>query len=204
MWFMVKLWSNAVMALVLFTVAWIVAIYLFNSAFARRLKKIEIKIALLYITSIALIGVFGEVFSDSFYSAIFNQPLWLYRVLPIHDGFTSMYSIVLWAMYGFYLYLLHDNLSAHNHSDTTFAAIISIEAIVLEILINVSHLLIFGGYIFYYLPSDLWHLTSIQAIPFYFLAGLVVTKSIKRLKADPVFFSIMNTLLIFVLIFLVK
>jgi hypothetical protein len=129
-------------------------------------------------------------------------PLWEYKLFPIHNAYTSYYSIFIWSTYGFYLYLLHDNLKSNNYPVRTLAVIVSIEAIILEFLFNLSHLFIFKDYIFYYLPSDIWHLTSIQAIPFYFLAGFVIIKSIKRFKADPWFFIPMNILLVFTLVFL--
>ena len=147
--------------------------------------------------------MFGEVFSDNLYAAAFGKPLWLYHVPSIHHGYTSYYSVFLWGLYGFYLYLFHDTLHGWNiHSTRKLALIVSLEAIVLEILYNSSHLLVFGDYIFYYLPSDLWHLTSIQAIPFYFLAGAAIVKTIKRFKADPLFFILMNALLVVVLVLL--
>jgi len=105
-------------------------------------------------------------------------------------------------MYGFYLYLLHDSLHGWNiRSSRKLATIIAIEAIVLEFLLNGSFLLLFGDYFFYYLPGDLWHLTTIQAIPFYFLAGVVITKTVKHFKIFPLFFIAMNTLLIFIFVF---
>jgi hypothetical protein len=55
---------------------------------------------------------------------------------------------------------------------------------------------------FYYLPDDLWHLTSIEAIPFYLLLAIVVTGCIKRFRKDPAFFICMNITLAAVLVFL--
>lgn len=191
------------MSLVYFSLAWTAVVYAFNCILARKFKAVSWNIALLYISSVALIGVFGEIFSDSLYNSVVGHALWEYRVLPIHAGYTSYYSIFIWGLYGFYLYLLHDSLSSLRiHSARKLAAIVSIEAIVLEFLFNISHLFIFGEYIFYYLPSDLWHFTSIQAIPFYFLAGIVIVKAMKRFKAEPLFFMVMNGLLVFVVVWL--
>ncbi len=188
--------------LVYFSAGWVGIIYLFNSAVAGKFKKINVEIALLYVTSVMLIGVFGEVLLDSLYRAAFGAPLWLYHVLPIHDGYTSYYSLVLWGMYGFYLYLLHDGLQNRRiRSNSLLAALISIEAIVLELLINSSHLAIFKRYIFYYLPGGLWHLSAFQVIPFYFIAGLFIVKSTDGFKSNPWFFSLTNAILLSVLIF---
>jgi hypothetical protein len=188
------------MPLTLFTIGWIIVLYLFNSALVRSFKRMEAREVFLYVTTVALIGVFGEVFVNTLYTALVGSPLWFYHVLPIHGGFTSLYSVVVWGMYGFYLYLLHDTWATRKYSTTQLATIISIEAIVLELLINTSHLAIFNEYIFYYLPSDLWHLTSIVAIPFYFLGGYTILKSIQRFQAEPVFFTSMSVLLMAVLV----
>ena len=192
------------LTLIYFSVAWVLIVYLFNSLVARSFKKISIETAALYISTVALIGVFGEVFSDTLYNAVFGIPLWQYQVFPVHGGYTSYYSLFVWGMYGFYLYLLHDSLNGwHIESTRKLAAIISIEAIVLEFIFNGTFLLVFGSYFFYYLPNDLWHLTTVQAIPFYFLAGIAITKTIKQFKSAPLFFILMNVLLASVFIFFV-
>jgi hypothetical protein len=187
--------------LVYFSFVWIGVIYLFNCIVAKKYKKIDIKIALLYVTSVILVGVFGEVLVDTLYTAAFGSPLWQYRLLPIHNAHTSYYSLVIWGMYGFYLYLLHDSLSVRLHSHRMLAVLISLEAIVLELLLNFSHFLIFHQYIFYYFPAGLWHLSAFQAIPFYFIAGLVIVKSVHGFKSNPWFFSLMNIILVSVLMF---
>ena len=184
-----------------FSLAWVGVLYLFNCALAKELKRIDFKIALLYVTSVALVGVFGEVLLDTLYKSLIGTPLWQYRVLPIHDAYTSYYSLVIWSMYGFYLYLLHDTLGGQIGSNTIVAALASLEAIFLELLLISSHLLIFNEYIFYYLPIGLWHLSAFQVIPFYFICGLVIVNSIHGFKSNPLFFSIMNAILVFVLVF---
>lgn len=186
-----------------FSIAWFLIIYLFNSVLAKRLKPIQLPEALLYMSTVAMVGVFGEVLVDSLYNHFVGVPLWQYHILPIHYAYTSYYSIVIWSLYGFYLYLLHDHLGTYRiHSTKVLAGIISLEAIVLEILFNTSHLLLYHQYIFYYLPHDLWHVTSLQAIPFYFIAGVVITKSIRAFKSSPIFFTMVNIILVTVLVFL--
>ncbi len=188
--------------LVYFSAGWVCIIYLFNSAIARKFRQIDVKGALLSITSVMLIGVFGEVLLDTLYRAAFGSPLWLYRVLPIHNGYTSYYSLTLWGLFGFYLYLLHDGLKSHRirSNNLLLAVLISGEAIALELLINVSHLIIFKSYIFYYMPSGLWHLSAFQVIPFYFIAGLFILKSTDGFKSNPWFFSLTNMILLSVLV----
>ncbi len=192
------------MQLVLFTGAWVLIVYAFHSLVARQFKRVDPLDAGVYVTTLALFGVFGEVFGNSLYAFLFGSPLWLYHFTPIHGGYTSLYSIVIWGLYGFYLYLMHDNLEKYEYRTRTLAAIIAVEAIVLELLMNTSFMLVFGGYFFYYLPNDLWHLTSLQAMPLYFLAGVAIIKTLRRFKKDPKFFIIMNAILVFVLTILVR
>jgi hypothetical protein len=154
---------------------------------------------------VAMVGVFGEVLLDSLYTAVFGTPLWQYRVLPIHNAYTSYYSLVIWGMYGFYLYLLHDSLNGRFADSVGLLAVfISVEAIALELLLNLSHLIIFKQYIFYYLPSGLWHLSAFQVIPFYFIAGIVIAKSISGFKSNPWFFTSVNLILVSVLVFFTR
>lgn len=187
-----------------FGAGWLIAVYLINCIIAKRFKRINIKQAILYICAVAMMGVVGEVFVGSLYNFLFDSKLWEYRVLPIHGGYTSYYALVIWGLMGFYLYLAHDtldkrNIRAHKHLALIFGA----EAVILEIAVNFSFLLLFGQYIFYYFPSDLWHLTSIQTIPFYLVAGFIISVTLKRYKADPLFFSLMAASFAFVLVFLV-
>ncbi len=192
--------------LVLFAAYLIVVIYFFNSLIAREFKKINPKQVLLYFTTVAMIGVFGEVFLDTFYNLIIGRPLWYYNILPIQNGYTSSYAIVTWGIYGFHLYLLHGSLSAIWSINRTrhLALIFCFEALVLEALLTLSSRAFFGKYMYYYLPGDLWHVSSFQNIPFYFIGGAIILKSLKRFKTDPIFFSAMCASLTFVLVFLAK
>lgn len=191
--------------LVYFSLGWIGVIYLFNSVIAKKFKGIDLGTALLYVTSVALVGVFGEVLLDSLYQFALGSPLWQYRILPIHNAYTSYYSPVIWGMYGFYLYLMHDSLCEYcAHSIGSLAVFISIEAIALELLLNLSYLVIFNQYIFYYLPDGLWHMSAFQVIPFYFIAGLVIARFLNGFKSDMRFFIFVNLVLISVLVFFTR
>lgn len=178
--------------LLLFALLWIFVVYIFNCILTKSFCKIDIKIAILYISTVAFIGLIGETFVGSIYNCLFGLPLWQYQALPIHNGHTSYYAPIIWGVYGFYLYLLHDHLvSKKGYSDNKLMVMFSVEAMVIEALVNISFLLIFGHYLYFYSPNDLWHFTSIQTFPFYFIAGFLITRTIKRFKQDPVFFSFM-------------
>lgn len=190
--------------LILFALLWLVIIYLVNSLIVRRWKTIELKRAVLYFLTVALIGVFGEIFLDSTYRFFVGHPLWRYNILPIHNAYTSYYAVVVWGLYGLHLYLLHDSLSSKWSINKTkhLALIFSVEALVAEALLTISSRLLLGKYMYYYLPSDLWHVTSIQNMPFYFICGVVILKTLRRFKPEPLFFSGMSVALLYVVVFL--
>lgn len=165
--------------LVFFSISWIAAVLLINRLFAGHRLKINRLKAAQYITSMAAIGILGEIAIDGFYKFAFNQPLWLYRLFPIHGGYTSVYSLFEWGLLGLYIYLLHQTLcERHRYSLYLFTAIFCVDAILFELAFNGSYRLIFHNYIFYYLPRNLWHLSAIQAIPFYLLGGFLTMEII--------------------------
>lgn len=189
--------------LVLFALGWTVFVYLLNSAIARQWKRIDPPKALLYFFTVALIGLFGEIFLDTMYNFFVGRPLWYYRILPIFGGYTSSYAIMTWGVYGLHLYLLHDSLAAKWKITRTrhLVSIFALEALVMESLVTLSAKVVFGRFLYYYTPGDLWHVTSVQNFPFYFICGVVILKTLKRFRADPVFFSAMSAFLLLVLLF---
>lgn len=190
--------------LILFALGAATAVYLLNSLIAKQFKRISVRPVLLYFTTLALIGLFGEIFLDTSYNFFVGHPLWYYNILPIFGGYTSSYAIVTWGLYGVHLYLLHDTLGTRWSITRTkhLALIFALEAILLESVLTISAKLVFGKYLYYYLPADLWHVTTVQNIPFYFICGVVVLKSLKRFRNDPKFFSLMNSFLVAVLVFM--
>lgn len=192
------------LSLTLFTLLWFVLLYLLNSLIARSFKKINLKLVTVYFMTVALIGVFGEIALDTVYKFFVGTPLWRYNILPIHQAYTSSYAIVVWGLYGFHLYLLHDSLGKWSINKTKHLALIfCFEALILESALTISARVLLGEYMYYYFPSDLWHVTSVQNIPFYFICGLIILKTIKRFKKDPIFFSAMSAVLLAVVVFLV-
>jgi hypothetical protein len=190
--------------LILFTIAWLIGIYLFHSLISRSLKKIVISRLLVYVTTVGMLGLYGEIFVDSLYKYLFGSPLWRYDILPIHHAYTSAYAAVLWGAYGFYLYLLHDNLK--NVSITKehhLALIFSLEALVIEALVELTSKLAFGKYIYWYYPNGLWHISAFQNFPFYVICGFLIVKTLRRFLADPKFFVFLNSWLILMVVFVI-
>jgi hypothetical protein len=152
-----------------------------------------------------MVGVYDEVFLDTLYNWIVGQPLWYYNVLPIHGGYTSQYAPVVWGLYGFHLYLLHETLRTNWSIERSryLALILSVEALILEALLTISAKPFFGEFMYYYTPGDLWHVTSIQNMPFYFLCGLLIVQLLRRFKRDPWIFSALSTFFVLLLVFFV-
>jgi hypothetical protein len=180
-----------------FSLLWIVIIYIVNCLFARKVVKIQLSRLAIYIFTMTALGLFGEIMFDTFYKLALGRPLWEYHLLPIHHGFTSFYSLVLWGAVGVHLYLLHNTLKARGIVSThVLALIFCLEAILLEALVNLSYLPVFHDYVYYYLPSDLFHITSVQALPLYLLAGYITVMAMRYASQLPKTATIGNSLVL--------
>src|ERR1700685_2392626 len=125
-------------SLVLFALLWASIIYFGNSLLVRKWKKIEIKVAIVYFMTVALVGLYGEVFLDSAYNHFIGHPLWRYNILPIHNAYTSSFAVIVWGLYGFHLYLLHGSLgkwSIYKMKHLIF--LFGFEALVAEALLTI-------------------------------------------------------------------
>ena len=111
-----------------------------------------------------------------------------------------------WGLYGLHLYLVHDSLRARWSITKTkhLVLIFSLEALILESLLTLSAKLFFGKFLYYYLPGDLWHVTSVQNFPFYFICGLVLFKTLEEFRKSPRFFSALSAFLLVTLLMISK
>ena len=196
----------AIYKLLLFALFWLVFIFLLNCLIAKQFKRVELKTAIMYFMTTALIGLFGEIFLDTSYNLVVGHPLWYYNILPIQGGYTSSYAIITWGLYGFHLYLLHDSLRARWSITKTkhLVVLFAFEALLLESILTLSARIVFGKFLYYYLPGDLWHVTSIQNFPFYFICGLVLFKTLQEFRKSPRFFSALSAFLLAVLLMISK
>lgn len=177
----------------LFGLTIFVLVYLLSFAINRRFKKIHWSRALLYIFSVAMIGVLAEIFVDTIYRHMFGHPLWRYNFLPVHHAYTSQFSPVLWGAFGFYLYLIHHEYEKWPPKKLLYLSIVfSLEAIMIEGAADLISKLFLGKLIYYYHPGNLWHLTSIQGIPFYFLTGVLIIQTIHWFKSSPHYFTFVS------------
>ena len=189
--------------LALFSAVWTIGLYLINSLIARQFKRVSLRPMLLYVCALAMLGVYGETIFGNVYDYIFGHPLWRYTVLPIHHGYTSKFALVLWGSYGFYLYLMHDNLVKRSAQVAKYLPFIfCLEAVAIELAVNVTYRLVFGKFLFYYVPGDLWHLTSLQTLPRYLAGGFAINAMLRRGRSDPLFFAASAAAFATVLVFL--
>ena len=140
-------------------------------------------------SSVLLLAVVGESLVNPLYELWFGQKLWEYRVYPLHDANVSALAIVVWTAYGVHLYFtlqsLDQKLGSRRYSAAIKALIIGFEApLITEVSGNLVFLLLLNNYYAYYLPTDVYHLTSFQAVPIYMLCiffGLMILKMLERL-----------------------
>lgn len=191
-------------SLVIFAVVWLVIVYAVNVAIARKLVPVNWRTAVLYFVTVGMIGVFGEIFLDTVYNFFVGHPLWRYNILPIHDGYTSAYAPIIWGVYGFHIYLFHDTLRTKWSITRTryLALILSIEALLLESALTLSAVPLLGALMYYYYPGDLWHVTSIQNMPFYFIFGAFVSKAMRQFRSAPGFFVFLAIWFTIVIVFM--
>jgi len=165
-----------------------VLFYLLGSLLSRRWIRIDLYHLLLSMAVAFLIAIVCEVLLGKLYYLLVGKPLWQYRVWPIHDGYTSALNFIIWPVYGYYVYFVHQVLAAKrvNIRPAWLKGLASgIDGPLLEILANGFFLLFYGTFYFYYLPGDLRHFTSIQVVPLYMVMGVVLTLVLDRLLLRP-------------------
>lgn len=123
-------------------------------------------------SAVFVLAVVLESLVNPVYELLFGQKLWEYRVLPLHDANVSALSAALWTAYGIHLYFtlqsLRHRLPGKLKGRPGRALVIGFEApLFAEVTGNLIFLAIAGKYYAYYLPGDLLHLTSLQAVPVY-------------------------------------
>lgn len=139
-------------------------------------------------------AILCEATVNPIYESINQHKLWEYRLLPLHDRNVSVLAILVWTTYGVHLYFLNQTLDrflpSGRRRTPLKAAVIGCEAPLLwEVLGNGYFLLTVGEYYAYYIPGDLFHLTSIQVVPVYigcvFVGLLLYNRMKERMPQAP-------------------
>jgi len=190
--------------LTLFFLYTVAAICLINFGLANKSTPTNIKEVYMYSGTLAMTGIISEVLINSFCRAVFDAPLWLYQVTPIRQGDTSVFAFFQWALYGYHLYFVRKKLQSYHfhYEDAIFALVLSVDALLLEILINISSNAFLDTFVFYYLPGDIGHLTTVLVYPIYLLGGVALCEFLRRFEKDPLFFGNLSFSIAFVIVFL--
>lgn len=160
---------------VLFGIIFCSAYYLIISAYKKRWIAINVYQLFFYTSLFCLFGIAGEIFVNTLWQTTFHEPLWKYQLYPTQSGHISYFFPLIWGALGFYKYVNDTAFPAKSKSKIVPGLIMGGEAIFLEIAFNGLFLVLFGSYIFYYLPENLGvlsHLSCLEVIPFYFVVGL--------------------------------
>lgn len=163
------------------------ASYLLNSAIAGCwLRTSAYRIALMASYTF-LVGIIFEQLVNTVYELVAGQKLWKYKIWPVHDGNVSGLAFLVWPAYGAHIVLWHTALEQRfrsaARSDLAKAGILAVDAPLTEIVCNTFFLALLEVFYFYYLPSDLYHLTSMQVVPLYFMAAWIGLKLFGHLEA---------------------
>lgn len=161
-------------------------LYMLHRFLARQPLKLNPYDIMLFMSGSFLIASIFEVALGNLHTQLFGWRLWEYRVFPNHDGYGSYLGPLFWPWYGFHLYLFHQVLQIRKQYlfKTTFlkGACSGLDGPLLELLANGLFLLFSGGFLFYYTPSDLGHLTSISVMPHYMIGGIILAYALKFLS----------------------
>lgn len=163
-----------------------VVIYGLWRLLVRRALPLDAQTIWLYMGLALPACVIGEVFIGQLHSLLFDAQLWHYRVAPAHNGYTSLYNFAIWPLYGWHVYLSEQALELWSPRAGVRKATLLLKHAsagpLLEIIANLSMLLITGHYYFYYFPDDLRHLTSVQVVPYYAVLSLLFSCFIARVR----------------------
>jgi len=182
----------------------VAVIYLAGLALTDNSTQIKNKEVYMYSGTLALIGCISEVAINSFCRTAFHSPLWIYQVTPIHHGDTSIFAFFQWSLYGYHLYFVQKKIQSLKvkHEAYIFTFVISVEALLLEIFVNISSNFFLNTFIFYYIPEDMGHLTTVFVFPVYVLGGAILVETFKRFSQDPIFFGTLSFSIAFIFVFL--
>ena len=162
--------------------------YLLGSLLIRRWVPVDPYQLALSMAVAFLVAIVCEVYLGKLYFLMTGQPLWQYRVWPIHGGYTSALNFIVWPVYGYYVYFMHRVLHEKdiNIRPSWLKGLASgFDGPLLEILANGFFLLFYGTFYFYYLPGDMRHFTSVQVVPLYMVMGVVLSLLMDYLRDKP-------------------
>lgn len=167
-------------------------LYFFCSWVARKFLSINYSKLVLYMGCTFFGAMWYEIILDTLFVKFVGQPGWLYKIWPVHYGYTSGVGMFMWPLYGFFVFCMNSAIEinpklANINNGAAKTYLFALDAMALEILANIFSISLFHTYLFYYLPGDLLHFTTIQIfVPYLFACGLgaITSLFLDRLKKN--------------------
>jgi len=167
-------------------------LYFFCSWMAKKFLSINYSKLVLYMGCTFFGAMWYEIILDTLFVKFISQPGWLYKIWPVHYGYTSGVGMFMWPLYGFFVYCMNSAIEinpklADINNGVAKTYLFAIDAMALEILANIFSVSLFHTYLFYYIPGDLLHFTTIQIfVPYLFACGLgaITSLFLERLKRN--------------------
>lgn len=186
-----------------FILAWLLVVCTIGWALDReQFQKQNLKYIIFALCFMSAFGPLGEIFVDAVYQAAFGHALWRYELYPVHGGATSLIAPLIWGISGIEMYSITTVMRKKSFGRIRRACILAVDILIAEVLLNVSYWLLSGSYLFYYLPNDLLHFSSIQTIPFYMVAALVIMRAFRNFSAHPRFSAVFFVMTAFIIVYL--
>lgn len=167
-----------ILKLLLFTFIQFIPLYIWFVLLKKKDIKVDFRLIVSYFLFGSWFGMYGELFLFKFIDLLFHAPIWEYRLLPIHNGITSSFGPIMWGNAAIYI-CFHKNYPLKPSLNAGLLRTFALESLfllVLETVFNVIAILIFNDYYFYYFVPDLFHLTSLTNLPFWWVGYQLVVK----------------------------
>ena len=184
--------STILLAAVAFALLFPGVSFLLNRRYCRGALATDVPGIALLASLVFALAILCEASINPVYTQFQDEKLWVYRLLPLHDGNVSALAVLIWASYGVHLYFFNQTLDSRlpqgRRRNLYKAVVIGVEAPLLwEVLGNGFFLLLVGEFYAYYHPGELFHLTSLRVVPIYILCiyvGLLVYDRLRRRAHD--------------------
>lgn len=182
-------WPEFIVVFVLF---FLPLLYLFCSFVAKKFLPVHFPKLALYMGCTFFGAMWCEIIIDTLFVEFSGQPGWIYKVWPVHHGYTSGVGMFMWPLYGFFVYCMNSAIETNPkltyiNNGIAKTYLFALDAMALEIITNIFAIMLYHTYLFYYLPDDLLHFTTIQIfIPYLFVSALGASFSflLERLKKN--------------------
>lgn len=184
--------SSILVAALVFAVLFPGMSFILNRRYCRGPLATDLPGIALLASLVFALAIVCEAGINPLYTHFIADKLWVYRLLPLHDGNVSALAVLIWTSYGVHLYFfnqtLDSRLPAGARRNVCKAFVIGVEAPLLwEVLGNGFFLLTVGQFYAYYNPGELFHLTSLRVVPIYMLCiyiGLLVYDRVRHRARD--------------------